>query len=103
MEAFARPLPLTIIGDLLGIPPADYPEVQKWSLEIVRGTDPDILQSPECLARRSEAMLEFEVYFAALLALRRADPREDMLTGLAEAEDRGELTAGRRSVSRRGC
>ncbi|MBL7493603.1 cytochrome P450 [Frankia sp. AgB1.9] len=92
MEAFARPLPLTIIGDLLGIPPADYPEVQKWSLEIVRGTDPDILQSPECLARRSEAMLEFEAYFAGLLTLRRADARDDMLTGMAAAEDRGELT-----------
>ncbi|AEH08432.1 MULTISPECIES: cytochrome P450 [Protofrankia] len=92
MEAFARPLPLTVIGDLLGIPPEDHPAVQKWSLEIVRGTDPDILQSPESLARRPEAMREFEAYFAALLARRRENPRDDMLSGMCAAEDRGELS-----------
>lgn len=92
MAAFARPLPLTIIGDLLGIPSEDHPAVQRWSLEIVRGTDPDILQSPESLARRPLAMLEFEAYFADLLASRRAEPRDDLLTGMCEAQDRGELT-----------
>jgi cytochrome P450 len=37
-------------------------------------------------------MLEFESYFAGLLAQRRKDPRDDMLTGLCEAERRGELS-----------
>jgi cytochrome P450 len=92
MEAFARPLPLTIIGDLIGIPPEDHPLVKRWSLEIVRGTDPDILQSAESLARRAEAMLEFEAYFAGLLEQRRKEPRDDMLTGMCAAEDSGELS-----------
>ncbi len=92
MDAFARPLPLTVIGDMIGIPPADHPVIRQWSLEIVRGTDPDILQSAESLARRPHAMREFEAYFAALLAQRRKDPRDDMLTGMCEAEDRGELS-----------
>jgi len=92
MAAFARPLPLTIIGDLLGIPPEDHPAVQAWSSEIVRGTDPDLLQTPAGLVRRREAMLEFEAYFADLIARRRVRPREDLLTRLAEAEDRGELS-----------
>ncbi|CUU55343.1 Cytochrome P450 [Parafrankia irregularis] len=95
MEAFARPLPLTIIGDLLGIPREDHTMVQKWSLEIVRGTDPDILQTPESLARRPAAMAEFEAYFAALLARRRVDPRDDILTGLCAAQDEGQLNGGR--------
>ncbi|HEY6495171.1 MAG TPA: cytochrome P450 [Trebonia sp.] len=92
MEAFARPLPLTIIGDMIGIPHEDHAAVQKWSMEVVYGTDPDILQSPESLARRPYAMQEFEGYFAGLLAQRRKDPRDDMLTGICEAEDRGELS-----------
>lgn len=92
MTAFARPLPLTVIGDMIGIPRGDHPVIQQWSLEIVRGTDPDILQSAESLARRADAMREFEAYFAGLLALRRQDPRDDMLTGICEAEDRGELS-----------
>jgi cytochrome P450 len=92
MEAFARPLPLTVIGEMIGIPPADHPRINQWSLDIVRGTDPDILQTPESLARRADAMGEFEAYFAGLLAQRRQDPREDILTGMCEAQDRGELT-----------
>ena len=92
MTAFARPLPLTVIGDMIGIPRGDHPVIQRWSLEIVRGTDPDILQSAESLARRADAMREFEAYFAGLLAQRRQEPRDDMLTGICEAEDRGELS-----------
>jgi cytochrome P450 len=92
MEALARPLPLTVIGEMIGIPPADHPRINQWSLDIVRGTDPDILQTPASLARRADAMQEFEAYFAGLLALRRQDPRDDMLTGMCAAQDRGELT-----------
>jgi cytochrome P450 len=92
MDAFARPLPLTIIGDMIGIPHADHLPIQRWSMEIVRGTDPDILQSAATLARRGEAMEEFEAYFAGLLAQRRQDPRDDILTGLCAAVDRGELS-----------
>jgi cytochrome P450 len=92
MTAFARPLPLTIIGDMIGIPRGDHPVIQQWSLDIVRGTDPDILQSARSLARRAEAMDEFEAYFAGLLAQRRQDPRDDMLTGIGQAVDRGELS-----------
>jgi len=97
MDAFARPLPLTVIGDMIGIPVEDHPVIQEWSLAIVHGTDPDILQSPESVARRGDAMREFEAYFAGLLAQRRKDPRDDMLTGMCEAEDRGEL-GGRESL-----
>ena len=99
MEAFARPVPLTIIGDLIGIPRSDHRFVKGWSLEIVKGTDPDILQTPESLSRRSDAMREFEEYFAGLLALRREDPRDDILTGVCEAVDRGELGGGREPLA----
>lgn len=92
MAAFARPLPLAIIGDMLGVPRSDHRVIQGWSLEIVKGSDPDILQTPEGLVRRSEAMAEFEEYFAGLLEQRRKDPRDDMLTGVCEAVDRGELS-----------
>ncbi len=95
MEALARPLPLTIIGDMLGIPPEDHTAVKKWSLEIVRGSDPDILQSPESLARRPEAMLEFEAYFAGLIAQRRKDPRDDMLSDMCAAQERGFILSER--------
>ena len=92
MEALARPLPLTIIGDMVGIPREDHPAIHRWSLDFIKGTDPDIMQTLETLARRGEALLEFEAYFAWLLEQRRKEPREDMLTELCEAVDRGQLS-----------
>jgi cytochrome P450 len=92
MEALARPLPLTIIGDMIGIPREDHPAINRWSLDFIKGTDPDIMQTPETLARRGEALLEFEAYFAWLIEQRRKEPREDMLTEMCAAVDRGELS-----------
>lgn len=89
MEGIARPLTFSVIGDLLGIPPGDYAMVRNWSAEIVRGIDPDILQTPEQLGRRLSAMREFETYFVGLIAQRRTEPRGDLLSELCAAQDRG--------------
>lgn len=89
MEAFARPLPLSIIAELLGIPRADYRQVMSWSLALVRGTDPDMLQTAEQLARRDKAKVEFEAYCADLIEQRRKDRRDDILSRLAQALESG--------------
>jgi cytochrome P450 len=92
METFARPLPFSIIADMLGIPNEDYPRVMNWSLELVYGTDPDILQTPEQLARRPIAQQEFETYFAEMIAQRGREPRDDMFTDMATALAAGTVT-----------
>ncbi|HVW39912.1 MAG TPA: cytochrome P450 [Amycolatopsis sp.] len=92
MEAFARPVPFSIMADLLGIPRADYRQVMDLSLALVRGTDPDILQTPEQLALRDKAKAEFETYFADMIAARRKEPRDDMFTHLAQVLDAGQAT-----------
>lgn len=89
MEAFARPLPFTIIAELLGIPPGDHRQVIDWSMALVHGTDPDILQTPAQLARRDVAKAEFEAYFGDQIDQRRREPREDMFSDMAAALDDG--------------
>ena len=89
MSDFARPLTLSVVGELLGVPPEDHAVVQGWTADIVRGTDPDILQPPGQLAQRLIAMREFEAYFADLIARRRKEPGDDLLSELCTARERG--------------
>jgi cytochrome P450 len=90
LEALAYPLPLAIICELLGVPEAEHGTVRRMSAAIARGLDPDVLQTPAELAARSAAVRQFLEFFGGLVALRRADPRDDLITALAHAETGGD-------------
>jgi cytochrome P450 len=87
VEAFAYPLPVRVICDLLGVPHEDHDRFKTWSDALARGLDPDFLLSPEVIEARGEAILQFSQYFFELLAERRRAPGEDLLSRLVEAED----------------
>jgi len=89
MEAFAYPLPVRVICDLLGVPLADQDRFRDWSSALARGLDPDFLLTPEVIAARGDAVLQFSQYFFELLAERKRVPGEDLLSRLVEAEDGG--------------
>lgn len=86
LSSFALPLPLITICEYLGIPVADRPLFQEWSY--VLSQDP--LQHPEADMKRASA--QFRDYFTALVAERRAELRDDLLSTLIRARDAGELT-----------
>jgi pimeloyl-[acyl-carrier protein] synthase len=83
----AYPLPLTVICEMLGVPVADHALFRHWSADLVLTLDP--ILSPEVLARANRATSGFAEYFRGLVARRRADPGEDLLTALIAAEDEG--------------
>jgi cytochrome P450 len=89
LEAFAYPLPVRVICDLLGVPLEDQDRFKVWSDALARGLDPDFLLTDEVIAARGEAALQFSQYFFELLAERRRHPGEDLLSRLAQAEDGG--------------
>jgi cytochrome P450 len=89
LEAFAYPLPVQVICDLLGVPLEDHARFKEWSNALARGLDPDFLLSKEVIEARSEALLQFSQYFFELLADRKKDPGEDLLSRLVAAEDGG--------------
>jgi cytochrome P450 len=89
LEAFAYPLPVRVICDLLGVPLDDQDRFKVWSDALARGLDPDFLLSQEVIDARGEAVLQFSQYFFELLAERRAHPGEDLLSGLVQVEDEG--------------
>jgi cytochrome P450 len=88
MDALAFPLPVTVIGDMLGVPAEDRPLLRP----LVRSVTAilELAVSPEALAEAADADAKLGHYFADLVADRRAHPRDDLLTKLIEAEDKGD-------------
>ncbi|MCL9758689.1 cytochrome P450 [Frankia sp. AiPa1] len=82
VDAFARPLPLRVICTLLGVPERDDEVFGGWASALTRGLDPDQLLSPAERAARTEGTRGFAEYFTALIARRRTDPADDLLSAL---------------------
>ncbi len=82
VKTFTFPYPTQIIAGLLGLPREDYPQFQRWSISLLSFT-----VNPERGRAASAALAE---YFTPILAARREQPREDLISGLAEAEIDGE-------------
>jgi cytochrome P450 len=97
MDALAFPLPVTVIGEMLGVPPED----RAWFRPLVRASTAvlELAVTPEALAAATAARADMEGYFAALVAERRAAPRDDLLTQLIEAEDQGDQLSERELIS----
>src|SRR5262245_31016031 len=78
--------PLRILSTLLGVAPEDEPEILRITQQLFAADDPEF-QRPE--ADREAAFrnlgLEFLRYFGRIIADRRAHPRDDLATALANA------------------
>ena len=86
-EELAAPLPTRMIAELLGAPPDDWERFRRWSDACTGNADPEI--EMDALV----AVGELFGYFQELIAARRAEPRNDMLSVLTTAEvDGGTLT-----------
>jgi cytochrome P450 len=94
---FAVPLPMRVIAEMLGIPPADHAKFVRWNDVILRMSYL-VVRSPDSAAVMAEFQsitAEMDEYLAALLAQRRAEPCDDLLTRLAQAEIDGERLSQR--------
>ena len=89
VSQLAYPLPVRIICELLGVPAADQHRFAGWSARLVHSLQPRFGLDDEGLAGAAEARTEFAGYFRELIAARRAQPGDDLLTDLIRAEDEG--------------
>src|SRR2546426_712451 len=88
VDELAYPLPVRVICEMLGVPIDDRELFHQWSADLVVTLDPVI--SIDVLDRGDRAALAFADYFTRLLSERRADPRDDLLTAMIQAEDQGQ-------------
>ena len=85
MTDFALPLPMAVIGELVGVPVQDRAGLQPQVRAAAKGIEP-ILGAEETEAA-IEAMGTLGEYFYALLEERRRHPRDDLLSSLVEARE----------------
>ncbi|GGQ20598.1 MULTISPECIES: cytochrome P450 [Streptomyces] len=85
MERLALPLPITVIGELLGIPEEDRAWFGPRVRDITSAIEHNLL-GPD-LERADAATAELWDRLGALVAERQADPREDMVSTLIAVRD----------------
>jgi cytochrome P450 len=90
LAALAAPLPVIVISELLGVPPADHDRFEGWSHAMARGLDPDFLLAADVREQQARARVEFRDYFRDLAARRRTDPGDDLLSALVAVTDAGD-------------
>ncbi len=88
LDDFAVPLPVTVIGELLGVPEADRRYLRPWSADIVAMYE--LNHTPEQAQRAVQASIEFSDYLRNLAKERRKHPQDDLITALAQAEEDGD-------------
>jgi cytochrome P450 family 142 subfamily A polypeptide 1 len=80
----AAPLPLIVIGDLLGVDPADHERLLHWSDDLMKGLGS---KDPALLAAQVKSGMEVREYCLRTAADRRAKPpAEDLISILVHAE-----------------
>lgn len=98
--------PLRVIMQILGVPESDEPMMLKLTQEIFGAQDEDLARNKEILATRDveaglasiqQTLAEFFMYFTAITADRRASPKDDVSTvianGMVDGEPIGQLEA----------
>ncbi|MCD7443532.1 cytochrome P450 [Streptomyces lincolnensis] len=93
----AEPLPVAVIAEMLGIPEADRAPLRPWSADICGMYE---LNPPEEVAARAvRASVEFSDYLRELIAERRKEPGDDLVSGLIAAHDEGDRLTEQEMIS----
>jgi cytochrome P450 len=93
IEHLAMPLPAIVIAGIFGVPDEDRLRVVAWSDDVLAFQGQN-RPSVELLARAQRAIGELREYLGRLMARRRSDPRDDLLSLLVSAESDGDRLSG---------
>jgi cytochrome P450 len=86
MAEFAIPIPIIVVGDLLGVRPADRMQFRLWADDLVH-QDPT---RPETITAAKEAGAAIAAYFGEVIEDRRAHPTDDLISALLATTVDGE-------------
>ena len=83
----AAELPLQVIAEIMGVPHEDRHQLFTWSNQMIGSEDPEYAVSPEVT---QNAMIEMFGYANELATYKRANPADDIISVLLQAEVEGE-------------
>jgi cytochrome P450 len=85
VDDLAYPFPVTVIAELLGVPAEERDRFKRWSDTLVAAASDDE-GDDEYVQRQQQAQMEMAQYFMEMIADRRENPRDDLLSQIATAE-----------------
>jgi cytochrome P450 family 142 subfamily A polypeptide 1 len=89
VEDIAKPLPLIVIAELLGLPVEDRERLGAWSDAMMGGEGAD--GDDPRVARAAEAWAEYLTYLVDVIEERRRAPKDDLISVLLSSADAGEI------------
>ena len=90
IEDLAYPLPVTVIAELLGVPSEDWPRFRAWSAALVASLDPMSAREERVLTAMLQAREALGAYLSEVIAVRRREPGEDLISSLLSVEESGQ-------------
>ena len=81
----ARPLPMTLIGEMLGAPESDYDKLQHWSDAMINGADDPKYVTDDVV----NAAFEYYTYISEVIEDRKKNPGDDLVSKLVVAAEDG--------------
>ncbi|HEX5323463.1 MAG TPA: cytochrome P450 [Capsulimonadaceae bacterium] len=89
IQDLAYPLPITVIAEMLGVPIEDRDKFKRWSDDFI--TFISHIANPDQDMRTLQSVLELTEYFRKIIADVKEHPKDDLLSALAAAEERGDV------------
>ncbi|GAA2637116.1 cytochrome P450 [Streptomyces vastus] len=97
LTTVAEPLPVAVIAEMLGIPESDRAPLRPWSADICGMYE--LNPSQETAAKAVRASVEFTEYLRELIAVRRKEPGDDLISGLIVAYEEGDRLTEQEMIS----
>ncbi|MEV5676380.1 cytochrome P450 [Streptomyces sp. NPDC052069] len=97
LAAVAEPLPVAVIAEMLGVPESDRALLRPWSAAICGMYE--LNPSEETARAAVRASVDFSAYLRELIAERRGQPGDDLISALIAAHDEGERLSEQEMIS----
>jgi cytochrome P450 len=88
IEALAFPLPFAVISEMLGTPSTDHVRLRELTGTLVRSLE--VVSDPETMRAIAAAEVELTALMREIIAWKRDNPADDLLTALIAAEHEGD-------------
>ncbi|WP_189843329.1 cytochrome P450 [Streptomyces umbrinus] len=97
LKVVAEPLPVAVIAEMLGIPESERAQLRPWSADICGMYE--LSPSEETAEKAVRASVEFTEFLRELIAVRRKEPGDDLVSGLIAAYDEGDRLSEQEMIS----
>jgi len=95
----AYPMPVDVIAMMLGVPTDDRAQFKQWSDTLIKRPTAKTQAAMEAFQQRQqETQREMSEYFAELIEARRAEPQDDLITAILDAEVDGHRLSEREII-----